>query len=165
MSEWICRGCGQVVAPENVTYNEYHDTRGGGCGGECEPSDESEVISLRADLGRCVEALRIYADKSNWNCSTCKGDRHVHNWDWWQRDEPGYKIAGAALTPSALRMGEEWARLRKAHELLGRVRITLDHLHRDGITPAFLHLREEIAAYFGLPSDAPTTPGAAEEEA
>lgn len=30
---WECQRCGEVVFPEDVTYDEHHDLRAGGCGG------------------------------------------------------------------------------------------------------------------------------------
>jgi len=32
---WWCEGCGCWIAPEAVTFGEYHDERCGGCGGKC----------------------------------------------------------------------------------------------------------------------------------
>ena len=50
MSEWICCGCGSAVPPDSVTFEEYHDPRAGGCGGKCQPSDESELVRLQSSL-------------------------------------------------------------------------------------------------------------------
>lgn len=32
---WWCTGCKDFVSPEDVTFDETHDTLRGGCGGEC----------------------------------------------------------------------------------------------------------------------------------
>lgn len=29
---WRCTGCGDIVPPEHVTFDERHDERAGGCG-------------------------------------------------------------------------------------------------------------------------------------
>lgn len=44
--------------------------------------------------------------------------------------------------------------VRNLRRLLARVRLTMDHLHRDGITPAFIRLREDVAEAMGLQNDA-----------
>ena len=33
-SSWVCSGCGETVEPEDVTFEETHDTRSGGCGAD-----------------------------------------------------------------------------------------------------------------------------------
>ena len=44
-------------------------------------------------------------------------------------------------------------RLDEAFALLGRARLAMDHLHRDGIGPGFLKVREDIARFLGMPAE------------
>ena len=32
---WFCEGCGEWVQCDHVTYEETHDPKNGGCGGDC----------------------------------------------------------------------------------------------------------------------------------
>ena len=41
--KWWCNGCNEYVPSEEVTYEETHDTRAGGCGEDCLPDKPSSV--------------------------------------------------------------------------------------------------------------------------
>ena len=54
MSEWYCEYCNCVVDPTEVTYQERHDTRSGGCGrlvGTIDEANQKEATRKAAQRG------------------------------------------------------------------------------------------------------------------
>ena len=56
MSEWWCQYCNSVVHPEDVTYEETHDPRSGGCGGAVQGGKFTQRVSLEQRIAE-LEAV------------------------------------------------------------------------------------------------------------
>jgi hypothetical protein len=67
--EWYCPACQVVVAPRDVTYQETHDVRAGGCGSRVggRPEQPKSLVGRRVRLRTCheitgtVKALAAYS--------------------------------------------------------------------------------------------------------
>ena len=55
--EWYCPTCSTVIAPRDVTYEETHDVRAGGCGGRVgdRPRQPDSLVGRRVRLRTCHE--------------------------------------------------------------------------------------------------------------
>ena len=91
---WWCPACEVTVPPEHVTYNETHDTRAGGCGGDVGHNPAPQQPEARVD----------YSDRGQ--CPVCDYDGL---WMLMKEDERRKRVADFVATPPAPRsVAEGW---------------------------------------------------------